>query len=157
LNFALEVLEEKIFEEAEPLLQMHYQEIAHYHDIPLIPDRANYLKMQELGMLRFFSIRDEERKLEGYAVFLVRPNIHYSTSIQASQDILFLNPAHRKGRIGYRFIQWCDLQLKLEGVQVVYHHVKKAHNFGPMLERLGYEEIDIIYGRRLDLWELVQQ
>jgi GNAT superfamily N-acetyltransferase len=154
MKFQRETLTEAILDEAMPLLEMHYKEIAHYLDIPLVPDRAQYLKMEELGSLRLFTIRDDAGTFHGYAVYFVRHNIHYSTSKQAVQDILFLNPEHRKGRVGYRFIAWCDEQLKLEGVQVVYHHVKTAHNFGPMLERMGYQAIDIIYGRRLDLWEL---
>lgn len=153
MKFALEFLNEKILDEVQPLLEMHWKEIAQYQDIPLVPDRDWYLNNQKAGILRLFTIRDDDGGFQGYAVYVVRSNPHYATSKQASQDILFLNKKHRKGRIGYRFIDWCDLQLKLEGVQVVYQHVKTAHNFGPMLERMGYEPIDIIYGRRLDLWE----
>lgn len=150
MKFQREILTSAILDEARPLLEAHWKEIAHYPDIPLRPDRFQYLKMEDQGALRLFTIRDDAAALVGYAVFFVRENIHYSTSKQAVQDILFLNPAHRKGRIGYRFISYCDEQLKLEAVQVVYQHVKTAHNFGPMLERLGYEPIDMIYGRRLD-------
>jgi hypothetical protein len=52
--------------------------------------------------------------------------------------------------MGGRFIKWCDEQLRAEGVAVVYHHIKAAHNFGPMLERFGYELVDLIYSRRLN-------
>ena len=68
----------------------------------------------------------------------------------ASQDVLFLAPEHRKGRLGMKLIDYADSMLRREGVQVVAQHVKAAHNFGPLLERLGYELQDLIYTRRLD-------
>jgi hypothetical protein len=42
------------------------------------------------------------------------------------------------------------MRLALEGIQVVYHHVKAAHNFGKMLERMDYKLVDLIYAKRLD-------
>lgn len=135
--------------EVIPLTVLHYEEIAHYLDIPLKPDWDIYRNIEGLGNLRVFTARDEAtQELIGYAFFYVKHNIHYSTSLQASQDILFIHPDKRG--FGSKFIAWCDDQLKLEGVQAVYHHVKKKHNFGPLLEKLGYELVDLIYARRLD-------
>jgi hypothetical protein len=70
--------------------------------------------------------------------------------LQATQDILFVLPEYRKGRVGIGLIKYCDQQLGAEDVQVVYQHVKLAHNFGPVLERMGYEAVDIIYAKRLN-------
>ena len=55
-----------------------------------------------------------------------------------------------KRGFGGKFILWCDDELRKEGVQVVYHHIKAAHNWGKMIERLGYQLQDLIYCRRLD-------
>jgi len=150
----LEFKREKVqatFAELPPLLEIHYKEISHYPDIALDPDWDQYAAVEEAGALRTFTIRTEEKELVGYAIYFVRKNIHYKSSLQAVQDIIFLHPKYR-GR-GAKFIKWCDEQLKAEGVQVVYHHVKEKHNFGPLLERQGYELIDLIYGKRLDKWE----
>lgn len=134
-----------------PLISKHYVEIAHYQDIRLKPDFDTYQKLSDAGILKVFTAR-KEKKLIGYAFFFVKTNMHYSESLQALQDILFVDKEYR-GTTGARLIKFCDEELKKKGVQVVYHHVKKAHNFGRMLERLGYEEIDIVYGKRLDKWE----
>lgn len=134
-------------EEALPLLDLHYKEIAHYLDIPLKPNFEGYFNAEDSGALRVFTAR-KEGKLIGYAIFFLKHNLHYSSSLQAAQDILFLHPGHRG--TGGRFIKWCDTQLQAEGVQAVYHHVKAAHNFGPLLERMGYSLVDHIYARRLD-------
>lgn len=87
--------------------------------------------------------------LVGYALFFVRSNPHYKSSVQAVQDVIYLAPGVRGGT-GYKFIAWCDAQLAAEGVQAVYQHVKAAHDFGRLLERQGYELVDFIYAKRLD-------
>lgn len=136
-----------------PLLERHYKEISAYQDIELKPDFRKYLAMQEAGSLRVFVAKDmNENKLDlvGYAVFFVNKNLHYSDSLQAVQDVLYLEKSQRGKGIGGSFIDWCDSQLKEDGVQVVYHHVKTKFNFGLLLESIGYKHIENIYGRRLD-------
>lgn len=138
-----------VFEEMIPLLEAHFHEIAHFKDIPFNPDRELYEAMEEQGCLRVFTARNDG-VLIGYAVYVVRHNGHYKSSLQAVQDVLFLLPEYRKARLGAELISVCDNVLRAEGVQVVYQHVKLAHNFGPLLEKLGYEVIEHIYGKRLD-------
>jgi hypothetical protein len=147
-RFQRETLNGHLWAELMPLLAAHWYEIAHYPDIPLDVDVNAYEMAEHAGMLRLYTVRDDGR-LMGYAVFFVRPNMHYQGSIQASQDVLYLDPAIRGGT-GYRFIRWCDEQLRAHGVQAVYQHVKAKHNFGPILERQGYELVDLIYAKRLD-------
>jgi len=148
MKYSLEVATRELMSEMIPLFDIHYKQIAHYQDIPLNPDYDRYLMMQDAGMLRVFTARSEDDSLVGYSVFFINHNIHYKDSLQAVQDILFIHPNHRGA--GGRLIKWCDEALAEEGVQAVYHHVKAAHNFGPLLERMGYELVDYIYARRLD-------
>ncbi len=151
MNFQREALFPKLWEEMVPLFVRHWREIAHYQDIQLAPSIEFYRGQEEGGVLRAYTIRTEDsNELVGYCVYFVRPNPHYSGSLQAAQDVLFLAPEYRKGMVGAKFIKWCDERLKEEGVQAVYQHVKAVHDFGPMLERMGYEKVDIIYGKRLD-------
>lgn len=133
--------------EIEPLLERHWREIAHYQDIALDPDWDFYLRNPAV---RVFTARDEGR-LIAYGVFFVGPNRHYRRSVQAVQDIFFVAP-ERRGMVGYRLLRFCDSELKAEGAQAVYHHVKCAHAmvFAPLLGKLGYEPVDLIYARRLD-------
>lgn len=137
---------EKVWPEIYPLFLKHWEEIAHYKNIPLEPDFDKYKEIEAVGMLRIFTAR-EEGKLIGYCVYFINHNLHYKSTIQALQDVLFVQKDKRG--FGMKFIKWCDEQLKKEGVNVVHQHIKKAHNFGPMLERIGYELVDLIYARRL--------
>lgn len=135
--------------EIMPLLERHWREIAHYPDIPLDPDTVKYDRLEEAGLLRCYTCRVRE-VLVGYGVYIVQANAHYRGSLQANQDVLFLAPEYRRSRMGLGLITFADQELRAEGVQVVYQHVKEKHNFGPLLERLGYELVDRIYARRLD-------
>lgn len=147
MKFKSETLLESL-EEAKPLLQKHWEEIAHYKDIPLNPDYELYFQLEKIGVLKVFICRNDQYKILGYAVYVVRPNMHYKHSLMAMQDIIYLDPNGRG--TGLFFLKWCDEQLKDMGCQVVFQHIKAAHNFGPALERIGYGLQDLIYSKRLD-------
>lgn len=136
-----------IFSEGFHLLEKHFHEIAHYQDIDLAPDQDAYYHAERMGNVEVFTAR-EGSALIGYAIFFIRQNMHYKKSKQAVQDVVFIQKDKRG--LGLNFIKWCDLQLKERGVQVVMHHVKTAHDWGPALEKIGYEFVDKIYARRLD-------
>lgn len=133
----------------EPLLEAHWREIAHYQDILLNPDWEFYSLIEQDDRLRIFTARDGGR-LIGYAAFFVGPNRHYKYSIQAVQDVIFLHPEYRGARVGAKLILYADEQCRAENIQVIYHHIKAAHDFGPLLVHCGYELVDLIYAKRLD-------
>jgi hypothetical protein len=139
-----------LWNEVLPLLTAHWKEIARYQDIVLNVDMKLYEMVEDSGGLRVFTARDHAYQLIGYACYFVRHNGHYKDSLQAVQDVLYIAPEKRRGWMPVKFIKWCDQQLTADGVQVVHHHVKLAHNFGPVLEHLGYEPVETIYSRRLD-------
>lgn len=139
----------ELWDELTPLLAKHYQEIAHFPDIPLSPDKLFYEQAEAAGMLRAYTVRVNGR-LVGYANFFLRPNPKYSTSRQAVADNVFLDPAHRRGRLGLGLLTFAHDELAAEGAEVIMHHVKIAHPaLGKLLEHLGYAPIDIIYARRV--------
>jgi len=135
-----------VLHEIQPLLIQHWQEIAHFKDIPLDPDWHMYAAADDADKLRIYTARDSVFELAGYAIFILG-NMHYKSTKTAHQDIVFLRPEHR-GFAGFRLLRFADQELSNEGIEVVYHHVKAAHNFGPLLERMGYVAVDTIYARR---------
>lgn len=152
----------ELLDEARPLFEAHYNEIAHYQDIALDINEAAYCQLEEAGLLRCFTAR-YNGELVGYCVFIVRPNLRYSQSLQASQDILYLDKSRRGALYGKRLLEYCEDRLRAEGVQVVYQHSKAdaqireaigeiGHrtDVGRIFEKLGYDLIDLIHGKRLD-------
>lgn len=138
------------YHEAAPLLEAHWREIAHYQDIMLEPDEHRYIDLEISGKLRIYTAR-VAGELVGYAAFFVAPNMHYKSSVQAVQDVIFLAPRHRNSRIGLKLLSFSEDRLRAEGVQAVHHHVKTAHPaLGRILGRMGYKPVDVIYSKRLD-------
>lgn len=152
--FEREVLTKELLSQVMwPLLERHYKEVSAYQDIPLAPDFEKYEQLEKLGNVRCFTAKmttaDNTLALVGYCIFFVHINIHYTSSLQAVQDILYLEKSQRGQGLGKKFIDWCDEQLSKEGVELSYHHVKTKLNFGPLLESLGYRHVENIYARDL--------
>lgn len=149
--FQLEPASPNLFREMSPLLEAHWEEIAHFKDIKLNPDWERYLKAEQADALRIFTAREDDNQLIGYIVFFIANNPHYAQSKQAQQDVLFLRKDKRKTGLGRDFILWADEMLRSDGVDVVYHHVKAAKelDFSPLLESIGYHFVDKILARRL--------
>ncbi|MGH8277870.1 MAG: GNAT family N-acetyltransferase, partial [Steroidobacteraceae bacterium] len=121
VTFGRESLAQVRSADLDALLMRHYLEIAHFKDIPLEVDWDRYAIAEEQGRLRAFTAR-AGTQLIGYAGFLVGSNLHFKTSLQAVQDVLFLVPEYRNRHIGLQFLRYCDEELRSEGVQAVYLH-----------------------------------
>ena len=129
-------------DEMIPLLQDHYSEIARNQDfVELDPNYDQYQLLDESDMLHVFTARDGG-KLIGYVVTFLAPNLHYKTTNFGLIDILFLKKEYRGRMVGYKMIKSAEESLKTIGVQVLQIGMKLAHDFGPMLERMGYTEIE---------------
>ena len=144
-----------LWDEILPLLQLHYQEIATYQDIPLDPDVERYNAMEAAGALRCFTARigDGLRvpPLIGYSVVITAGNLHYRSSGIAMQDVLFVHPEHRRGPAGSGLLDYTETALRQEGLQVIYQHQKTAHPaLGIILGRRGYDHVENIWAKRLD-------
>lgn len=131
-----------------PLWQQHHDEVAAYKDIPLNPNLDLYKATDKMETLRIFTVR-ENQKLMGYQVFFVSGHPHSMQSIQAVQDILYIDPSIRKGLTGYKFIKWCIETLKKEQIECIFQHINAQKDFGKMLIRMGFEHVDQVYGLRV--------
>lgn len=154
-----------LWPEIMPLLIEHKDEIAHYQDIALDPDVDAYNKCEEIGILRCYTAR-LNGELIGYSINFLKHNMHYKQSLQGLQDVLFVAKVHRHGRVGVKLIRFKEEQLQAEGTQVTYEHTKAnaqirealaelyafrgRTDVGALMERLGYELVDLIYAKRLD-------
>lgn len=148
MELATEQLTEHLIAELDELLELHYRECSAHQDIPLDPDWDRYHQMQDAGLLSVFTARDNAGELIGYAAFITSYNLHYRTSLQAVQDVVFLHPEHRNGTAGYLLLRYADRELDAAGVDVIYHHVKVFNDFSPVLERMGYAPVEKILAKR---------
>jgi len=145
MRYSREHATEAFFKEIHKLTEDHHEEVGNAHDLD--PDFNLYLKIEEAGGLRVYTVRQGDT-LKGYAVFFYAIDIHHKTVLRATQDLLYLDPSVRALN-AMKFIKWCDAQLKEEGVQRVYHYVTVAKDFSKLLQRMGYKKNSELWDRSL--------
>jgi len=126
LKIQIETLAD-VRDECEDLIAEHWREIAVWQDIPLDPEWPMYEALEKSQRLFIYTVRTDNGKLVGYAVFLLRNHLHYKKHIWALNDIVFVHPDYRDGRIGRRLVQFWEQDLKARGVHVVHVNVKIGH------------------------------
>jgi len=130
---------ELLHAELAPLLEAHYQELTLNKDVvKLDPDWDTYFALQKRFALAVYTARDAQR-LVGYNAFFVSRHLHYRDLIVAVNDVFYLHPDYRRGAIPLRFLRYAERQLKERGAHKLAYHFKASNNFGPLLQRLGYE------------------
>lgn len=119
--FAIGKLDMCLKEGIDDLVRAHWREVALDQDaVPLSVNWAQYEEMEQRGIL-FAVTMHVDGKLVGYNIFFVMPHIHYSTTLHALNDIVYVRPEHR-GIDGVRLILEAERQLKARGaVKVLYH------------------------------------
>lgn len=161
-----------VYDEAAPLLLKHYREIASYQDIPLEVDRAFYDAADAAGMLRIFTARVTPREaieqvqgrditiqigragsvLIGYACFIVRKSPHYASSLQAVNDVVYVDPTYRRGRSGIALLRFAENALRDEGIEIISYHCKTKHPaLSTILYRMGYDANEVMMMKRLNV------
>lgn len=136
-------------EEVKPLLPLHWQEIAlDKESVPLDPDWDEYDRLAEMGRLHLLTVRDDD-KLVGYYVGIVKPHLHYKSTLMAFNDVMYIKPEYRQGMVGVRIFKEIERTLKDRGVQKMFMNTKEHHNFGVILERLGWHKAETNYSKTI--------
>lgn len=142
------------FEEAQELLEQHWEEIALNKDkIKLAIDVDKYREAAARGALHIVTVRDANEqkwafdpgKLVGYHVALIVPHLHYKNDLHAMTDIFFVHPDYRRGRIGIELFKFVEKALKERGVVKMCTAVKLHKDIGKIFERLGWTETERLF------------
>ena len=148
MDFAIENLA-KVRREIEPLLQEHWEEISLNKDtIKLNPDWREYARLDELNALRVYTARKDD-KLMGYFVVIVSRSLHYKDHLFANNDIIFLRKSARRGLTGLKLVKFAVESLQAEGVTKLHVNTKTHQPFDPIMERLGFTEIETVFSKVL--------
>lgn len=134
-----------VIEEIIPLIEKHWEEIAINKDkISLSPDFERYIDMNELGILRIFTVRDEGA-LVGYFLVVCTPHMHYKEHVFAMNDILYVAEHLRGTTVAYRLLRHVENVLAEEGISVLMINMKCHAPFDRLLEGLGYTNTERVY------------
>lgn len=135
-----------VLADAQALFDAHWREVGQAQ--PLKPATQRYLAMERSGGLLACTAR-RDGDLVGYAVFFMLYHWHYHDWFVAQNDIIFLRSDARRGTAALRLMDFAKEQLKDRGVQKIYWHVKRAHDWTKLLERRGAVLEEYVLGEEL--------
>src|ERR1700743_3823161 len=93
---------DKFFEEAEPLILSHWNEVGSHREIlPFNPQHSVYRFLETAGRLFMLVARDEGRII-GYFFVIIAPHPRSITKTIANDDIVYASPEYRDQLLGYR-------------------------------------------------------
>lgn len=123
----------------------------HFDELSLVKGKLTldidlefYEKMDSVGCLECFAVKDGEEWV-GYALFFVMPtHYRYKTKSMAMNDILYLKPEYRKGRAGISVLKNINVYLQTK-YDIITYHVKDKNDFSPILIRDGFVKQDTAY------------
>lgn len=131
------------------LWPLHWEEVANDKEhIKLDVWRDAYLGLEQSGELLNITVRDGE-KIIGYHWSILRPHLHYKTSLTAYTDIYFLHPDYREGMNGMNLFKFVEGVWKERGVQKAYTASKIRLDKSAIFERLGWHKAETVYTKYL--------
>lgn len=135
----------KVIDEALPLLEEHWKEIANHKDVrPLEIDRISYSSMNNLGLLKILTVR-EDGKLIGYASFIVTKHLHYKSWRFANNDVYYLHSDYRRTGLALEFFNKIEEWLKGYGVKSIVLQDKTHTPHSKLFDKLGYTMTENVY------------
>ena len=140
-----------VVEDIKALLPAHWEELALYQDdIVLDPDFEIYEAIDKAGKLALYTVRTEDKRLVGYAIYFIRNHHHYKTAVWAVSDIALVEKAHRSMGLGNGLFDFLEKDLKGCGVDVIHTMTKVGHpELRMLLQSRGHEATEINMSKRL--------
>ena len=91
----------------------------------------------------------QDGHLGGYIWGVIHPGLHYQTMMQATTDIFYVAPEHRKGTLGIRLFRAAEEVLRERGADRWMSGCKVAHPTGPLFARMGMRKFETMYVKSL--------
>jgi hypothetical protein len=130
-----------IQEELHPLHVLHYAETErHRRGIALAPKYDRVRAMERAGCVVQFTAR-RHGELAAQLRLYLSESVH-TASVVASEDALFLAPAHRPNAfLMIALLRYAEQVLIDLGAHEIHANSKKVNNAAVLMRRLGYDEV----------------
>lgn len=133
----------------QALFEQHYKEVALHKDVmQLDPRWNNYYALEEQGVLLVLGAFADQ-VLVGYSVSFFAEHLHHQQLLVCHNDLLFVEPSHRRGRLGLRLIHATEEAARQRGSRLILWQAKPSTALDTLLLRRGYGVQDIIYSKAL--------
>lgn len=131
----------------DDLLALNWEEIEDHKDVsPIDINWRGYADLERQGILKLGALT-LDGKLIGYNIFFVNCPLHHKSTLWAISDLVYLDPAHRKGRTGVFLFTEAERKLADFNVKIILYGVKLSikpgrGSVGALLQKLGYRSFD---------------
>jgi GNAT superfamily N-acetyltransferase len=145
-----EVTLDEIWISAAPLLSHHYDEVAKFNDIAILkPDYARYKAAEAAG--RFLALLGRlDGEVIGYSANFHAASLHYADLNVYQNDVIYVAPAHRRGRLGLELRRRTLLRVRERwGPGLMIWHAKEGTVWEKLLRRAGCEVLDVLLAERV--------
>lgn len=148
-EFAMEPLTDALIEELHPLHAAHWRETEGYrHGLTMNPQYATWQELNRAGRFIVFTVRCNG-ELVGNCTLHLYESTHTGT-MAAKEDTLFVRPDHRRGRVGFRFVQYVIARLTEIGAKELTVTAKVGTRSERFFERIGMRFVAREYHTYLD-------
>lgn len=148
-RFSVEPLTDPVWEEVERLGAKHFVEMAAHHlGEAYFPDKEGRQNDCAMGRLYACVVRDEGGVMVGYALLYLFKNRN-SQETQVREDALFIDQAHRRGRLFDRFMTYLETLAKRAGATKSRIQVCIGARNRRYVEKRGYREIATVMEKDL--------
>jgi len=137
-----------VLDEFKEVFPAHYDELCVTKEYPLDPDWDSYVSLSKAGRVRTITVRNDA-ELIGYIVFFIQPHLHYKQCKTAFEDVYYVKPEYRKGRVGIKMFQYAESVLKGIGVNRMVLHTKVHMDNTRLLEYLKFKMTDKVFSKML--------
>lgn len=141
--------------EAIPLIQAHGDELGLTEmPCPFRPALNLVAASCEAGLAVWFTARERETgALVGYALYALGAGQFFRTTLVASRQWIYLDPAYRRRGLlglGYRFLEFCDAEMVRRGAGLIEQTAMLGTGFDRVLRRSGYEPVEELYWKHIE-------
>jgi N-acetylglutamate synthase-like GNAT family acetyltransferase len=134
--------------EAAPLVIAHWRELGLDQDLKIDPDVAKMRKMEEIGMFKTITARNEG-VMVGYLLAIFATHLHYRSSPPMFiVDAYYVAPDARNGT-GVKLIRFMESTAKALGAIKIYISCKIHRDHTKLFESLGYQMSDYAFIKRI--------
>ncbi len=148
MNYSLEVLS-KIKDEVYPLFEAAWDEVDMFADhMELDPDWEKVSLLEDSGMWRTYTLRNDERSLVGVICVIVQNLIHSRSNFVAITDVAYVKPEYR-GEFR-EFLSLVEDDLKEEGVSSFNFNLKSWDKRGEAFKSMGYKHSENVYTKMVN-------
>lgn len=138
--------------ELEKIFKTHWEELALYRDrMPLSPQWDEYCRREDADTLFLTTVR-KDGEIVAYYITQVTRGFHYSETLTAHMDIVYVVPEYRGRGISLPLFRAVERELRRRGVKLWYSGYKSHNPLGldKLLDKMNFTPADVYCAKWLD-------